>query len=144
MINYTILTKGAPELHQIAEPVEKNEDVSELIDGMRALMYRARGIGLAANQIGVLKRVIVMDVQGLRISVINPTIERRKGGSRTVPEGCLSYPNSTVSMRRAKRIVLEGYDENWVPIKHKLSGWAAACAEHEVDHLNGITIMGES
>lgn len=135
-----IFKKGSAYLKAVAEEVPHGDDVDSLIDGMRRAMDSANGVGLAANQVGVLKRVVVMNVEGLSLDIINPVITPRAGGKRAVEEGCLSYPGKKVKMRRHKRVVLEGFDRNWNPIKKKLSGWASVCAQHEVDHLDGRTI----
>lgn len=136
-----IITGNAKPLTEKAFLIQEGADVNEIINGMWEAMYKNKGIGLAANQIGELKRIIVMDVQGLKLEVINPILIPRKGGMRKVEEGCLSFPNKKVMMRRYKRVVLCGFDKNWKPIKRKLSGLSAVCAQHEVDHLNGITIF---
>ena len=94
-----------------------------------------------ANQIGILKRVIVVDTGDFRQAFVNPTIERRYGGLHTQREGCLSYPDKTVPMVRAKQIIVTGWDEHWRPLRFKLKGFNARVVQHEVDHLDGRTIM---
>jgi len=128
-----------PALHTVCEDIPES-NVNNLLDSMWATMYGQKGIGLAAPQIGETKRAIVMHVNGLKLELINPVITKMYGGKTTSKEGCLSYPNKRVSMLRYKQVVIEGYDRNWVWKKRKLKGLAAMCAQHEVDHLNGITI----
>ena len=135
-----IRKSGDQVLHQTAKEVEMNADISWLIDDMWASMYKYRGIGLAANQIGELHRVIVVHANGLKMGIINPAITKRYGGKVSSKEGCLSFPMRQVPMIRDKQIVVEGFDESWNPIKRKLKGLAAYCVQHEVDHLDGITI----
>ncbi len=129
---------GDPSLLSVAEEV--SDDVTELIDDMWVIMYHNKGIGLAANQIGVLKRVIVIHCETFRQSFINPVITRRYGGKGLSREGCLSYPGIRVGVFRYKNIVVEGADENGAHIKRKLKGHSAYCVQHEIDHLNGVTI----
>lgn len=127
-------------LSQIAEPVPEGEDVSALIDEMWAVMRAGRGIGLAANQVGVLKRVIVLGVNGLNQEFINPVITLRHGGQTNSKEGCLSFPGRRALMVRSRRVTLHGFTRDWKPIRRELRDLAAYCAQHEVDHLNGKTI----
>jgi len=129
-----------PALHTICENIPTDYDVDSLLDTMWETMYGQKGIGLAAPQIGQTKRAIVMHVKGLKLELINPIITKMYGGKTTSKEGCLSFPGKQVSMLRYKQVVIEGYDRNWKPIKRKLKGLAAMCAQHEVDHLNGVTI----
>jgi len=128
-------------LHRRAEEVPQHDmGVTLLIIEMWELMYRHRGIGLAANQVGELQRVIVLHVGSFKQAIINPIITRQYGGKATSKEGCLSYPALCVPMVRDRQIIVEGFDQNWKPIKRKLKGLAAYCVQHEIDHLNGITI----
>jgi peptide deformylase len=140
MTEYKIVTRGHEALHQVAEEVPHWEDVSELIHGMYQVMYDGGGIGLAANQVGVLKRIIVMDVKGFRIVIINPVITRQYGGSLYADEGCLSFPGEMARVLRWGRIKVEGYNEQWEPVSYNLKKLNARCVQHEVDHLNGRSI----
>ena len=138
-----IRQKGNPMLSTIVDSVFENEDCSDLVDAMFHIMYTKGGIGLAANQIGQPKRIIVMHAKGFKQEFINPVITKFYGGKATSKEGCLSVPGSIaskVNMIRYKQVIIEGFDKNWKPVKRKLKGLAAFCAQHEVDHLNGITI----
>lgn len=130
-----------PALKSIAKDVEEGTDVWELVCSMWELMYRSNGVGLAANQVGVLDRVIVVHANGFRQEFINPVITKRYGGRVTNKEGCLSFPGVLSRMMRSKQIVVEGFDRDWKPIKRKLKGLAAYRVQHEVDHLNGKTII---
>lgn len=137
-----ILQKGNPILHRLAHDVPIGDDVSELIEDMFQTMYdcKIKAAGLAANQISVLKRVIVVDAVGLKIAIINPIIVKRSLGKVRSVEGCLSFPGEKITMIRDKMVTVKGFDENWKPIKLKLRGFAGMCVQHEIDHLNGITI----
>jgi peptide deformylase len=135
------LVKGNdPVLHSVAAEVPKNTNMSLLIHAMWTVMYKNKGIGLAAPQLGESKRVIVMDAGGLKIAIINPVITARKLGKVKSIEGCLSYPGEKVTVSRDKMVVVEGFDQYWKPLKFKLRGIAAMCVQHEIDHLNGVTI----
>ena len=136
-----IKKKGNPILSQVSKEAVRGEDVYRLRNLMFEVMYGNKGIGLAAVQIGELKRMIVLHVNGLKMCIVNPVITKRYGGKGTSKEGCLSYPGLLVSKIRDKQIIVEGYDESWNPIKRKLKGLAAYCVQHEVDHLDGITII---
>lgn len=135
-----IKTNRHPALTSIAKEIPKGESIHFLIGMMWDLMYRNKGIGLAANQIGELKRVIVIHANGFKQELINPVITKRYGGKVMNKEGCLSYPLLQVKVSRYKQVIIEGFDRDWRPIKRKLKGLAAYCAQHEVDHLDGITI----
>ena len=134
------LTKS--ELYNVCDDIDMSDNILLILENMWATMYTGRGIGLAANQIGIRKRVIVIDTgQGFKQEFINPVITRFYGGKHTAKEGCLSFPGQTALISRSKQIVIEGLDQNMMPIKRKLKGMAARAVQHEVDHLNGITCI---
>ncbi|AAQ96527.1 hypothetical protein [Vibrio phage VP16T] len=135
-----ILKDDAPELHAIAAEVPHGEDVKDLVLDMTAAMTAAGGIGLAGNQVGVLKRIIVLRCPTFKGCVINPIITRHTDGHVYSPEGCLSYPGKTVAKKRRNKVVVEGYDMDWQPITIAAKGLTAFCLQHEIDHLNGVTI----
>lgn len=135
-----VLRDNHPMLSMVCEEVEHGSDVTELVESMKCTMTKHGGIGLAANQVGVLKRIIVMKVPKYKGCVINPVITRHVKNTIVSTEGCLSVPGKRVDMKRYNKIVLEGFDENWNPLKLDLNGKSAFCAQHEIDHLNGITI----
>jgi len=135
-----IMKQGAKSLSSVASSVNTGDDVSRLVSDMWSTMYENKGIGLAANQVGSPYRVFVMHANGLKQEFINPVITKRYGGKISNKEGCLSFPGMLVSVVRDKQIVIEGFDSDWRPIKRKLKGLAACCAQHELDHLNGVTI----
>lgn len=135
-----IVKKGFPTLKQAAAEVPLNSDVSELVSTMKFELSKTTGIGLAANQIGELQRVILMNCNGFMGIVINPVITKRSGKIKNSTEGCLSYPGKQVKVKRDNQIVVTGFDENWQPISKKCKALTAFCVQHEIDHLNGITI----
>ena len=136
-----LVYKGHQALNTIAAEVSYREDVTLLINLLWANMTQHRGVGLAANQIGLLQRVIVVHTVAFKQAFINPIITKRYGGQTTSCEACLSFPELyNVPMVRSRQIIVEGFDENWEPVKRKLKGLAAMVVQHEVDHLNGVTI----
>ncbi|WP_018132917.1 peptide deformylase [Effusibacillus pohliae] len=133
-----IRLEGDPVLRQVAKPVpEITKNILKLLDDMAETMYDAEGVGLAAPQVGVSKRVIVMDCgQGL-IEMINPEIIDKEG-EQIGPEGCLSIPGVTAEVRRANRVVAKGLNRHGQEITVEGEGLLARCIQHEIDHLNGI------
>lgn len=136
-----LIPSNDPTLHQETLPVHKGAILEDnLIDALWEIMYQKRGIGLAAPQIGSPLRIFVMDANGFKQAWINPVITKFYGGKGTSREGCLSYPGLIVPMVRSNQIIIQGFTPAWKPIKRKLKGVAAYCAQHEMDHLNGLTI----
>lgn len=127
-------------LHKVARPVEKvDAEIQRLIDDMAETMYLAPGIGLAASQVDVHLRVIVVDISedktGLR-AFINPRIVAADGHA-TYEEGCLSVPGIYEEVERAEHIVLEAMDRHGESIRLEARGLLAICIQHEIDHLDG-------
>ncbi len=129
-------------LHSVAQEVLHGEDVSQLVSDMWATLRTTTGVGLAANQVGILKRVIIVNDTNFISEIINPVITQRMGKVKQSTEGCLSFPLKTRTIKRDSVVVIEGFDVNWNPIKKKCRGLLANIVQHEVDHLNGITIVG--
>jgi len=133
---------GSPILRQETEIVTAvTDDVRQLIDDMFETMYMARGIGLAAPQVGRRERVTVVDVdrEGGRhhpIALINPTIVLREGSARG-EEGCLSIPEIYGDVERATRVVVQATDREGQPFEVDGTDLLARCLQHEVDHLHG-------
>jgi peptide deformylase len=129
-----------PVLREKAITVTKfNSNLHKLLDDMAETMYDAHGVGLAAPQIGISKRVIVMDVgneQGL-IEVINPIVTL-SSGEQIGPEGCLSIPGIRGEVKRPLQVTLSGQDRNGNSITINGSELLARCMMHELDHLNGV------
>ena len=128
-------------LREKALPVDDmGGDISELIDGMAEIMYSYQGIGLAAPQVGVLKRVIIADIEDGLLSMVNPEI-LEKGDEDRLEEGCLSLPNIQVEIERKKMISVRGISQEGKEITLELNGLMARVIQHEIDHLNGILII---
>lgn len=130
-----------PVLREIAKPVkEVTPNIRKLLRDMAETMYDARGVGLAAPQVGISKRVIVVDPQddvtGL-IGMVNPEIIEAEG-EQLGPEGCLSIPGLNGEVKRKMRIKVKGLDENGNELVIDAEGYLARIFQHEIDHLNGI------
>lgn len=136
-----IRTGEDPSLRTVAKPVpEITKAIEKLLDDMADTMYDAEGIGLAAVQIGIAKRVIVVDVgdegPGL-IELINPEIVA-ESGSATASEGCLSIPGVQGDVTRPANVTVHGLNRAGEPVEYEAEGLLARCFQHEIDHLNGI------
>lgn len=134
-------------LKKKAEPVESvDEDLNRLIDDMVETMYAAPGIGLAAPQVGVSKRLIVVDVNtayGEEASLyvlINPEIVESEGEVKS-EEGCLSLPGFTVSIDRAEKVTVKALDREGKEVSIPAEGLLAMALQHEIDHLEGTLIL---
>jgi peptide deformylase len=137
---------GNPVLHTPCAPVEKFDDeLATLIEDMFASMYEARGVGLAANQIGVAQRVFVYDCQDdddVRHvgHVVNPALDELPADRRTLDdssEGCLSVPGPHHVLARPDYAIIHGFDQTGAPITVEGTGYFARCLQHEFDHLEG-------
>lgn len=137
-----LVGKKDPALKSICEEIPHGDDVSLLVKGMyRILNNNNIGVGLAAPQIGVTKRVILIKYASYDMAIINPVIVKSPGKIVTsINEGCLSFPGIKVDVKRSKRVIVKGFSVDWKPIKLDLRNLAAFIAQHEIDHLNGITI----
>lgn len=130
-----------PVLREKAKTVTKfNRNLHKLLDDMAETMYHAEGVGLAAPQIGIQKRVIIVDTgeeDGGLIEMVNPEIVEREG-EQLGPEGCLSIPNLNGDVRRSMRVKLQGQDRNGESVTVDAMEFQARAFQHEVDHLNGV------
>lgn len=135
-----IRLEGDEILKKVSKPVDEiNEKILTLIEDMFETMYAQNGVGLAAVQVGVLKRVIVIDLgeeDGERYVLINPKIIKTKG-SQEMEEGCLSFPNKFAKVIRPKEVVVEALNEKGEKITIKGKDMLAQAIMHEVDHLEG-------
>ncbi len=132
-----IVKDGDPVLAKRCRPVEQFDDrLSQLIDDMMQTLKKANGVGLAAPQVGVLKRVFIIDMGDRMIEAVNPEIIKAGGKQRGV-EGCLSCPNIWGYVTRPKHCTLRAYNRKGEQYELKLSDLEARCACHEYDHLEG-------
>lgn len=131
-----ILRKKSREIEVI------DDKIVELLDDMLETMHRYNGVGLAAPQVGVLKRAIVIDLYDGNepLKLINPKIVKTKG-TQEVEEGCLSFPNQYAKINRPEEIVAEALNTEGKKIKIKAKGLLAQAICHEVDHLDGILFV---
>ena len=128
-----ILSKKTREVEQI------DEKIVELVNDMIETMHKYNGVGLAAPQVGILKRIAVIDLYEEGdgpVVLINPYIIKEEG-KQTVDEGCLSFPNQFAKIVRPKKVIVEALDINGKKVKIEAEGLFAQAISHEVDHLNG-------
>ena len=142
----TILTEPNKILRQVSLPVEKvGKEEQKLMNDMLETMYEAKGIGLAAIQIGVPKRIIVMDIskddEKKPMYFVNPIIKNKNSDYSTYEEGCLSVPNQFAEVNRPSTCEVEYIDYNGNKKLLKASGLLATCIQHEMDHLEGILFI---
>jgi peptide deformylase len=134
---------GDPALRLKAHEVEDvDDDVRRLVDRMTLLMKDAEGVGLAATQVGVLRRIFVfVDGEDGARAMVNPVVVERADEAESDEEGCLSLQGVRVPVDRSVRVVLEGLDEHGKPVRHELEGYTARVVQHELDHLDGVLII---
>ena len=133
----TIRTEGDSVLEKICRPVEKiDKRTKDLVGDMLETMYDACGVGLAAPQVGILKRIVVIDIGDGPIILINPEI-LMTSGEQTGEEGCLSLPGKFGTVTRPMHVVCKAYDENMEEFTVEGEGLLARAICHELDHLDG-------
>lgn len=142
-----IITAPDPRLKVACEPVAKvDATIAKLMDDMLDTMYLAPGIGLAAPQVGVTKRILVVDISskdGPRapLRMVNPEIVWRSEELAVYEEGCLSLPEQYADVERPAKIRFRFLDETGTPQEHEAEGLLATCIQHELDHLDGIIFV---
>ena len=136
-----ILHHPDPRLRNVAAPVDTVDNtVRELADDLLETMYSARGIGLAAVQAGIARRVIVVDVSPERnapLALINPRVAQTHEEEAEFEEGCLSVPGVYETVSRPTRVRVEALDRDGRAVSIEAEGTLAACLQHEIDHLDG-------
>jgi peptide deformylase len=141
-----IITVPDPILRQVASPVgEITDGIRQLLNDMAATMYDAPGIGLAAPQINISRRLIVMDCgkddTPELFKMVNPEIVGRSDARAILEEGCLSIPDHTADVERPAEVEIRYLDEDGIDRSLTASGLLAACVQHEIDHLNGVLFI---
>lgn len=140
MSKLTVLHFPDPRLRHKALPVDAvGADIGQLSRDMLETMYAEKGIGLAATQVGVPKRVVVMDLSEGKDSplvLVNPEI-KEKSGSEEMEEGCLSVPGFFETVRRAEQVVFQYLNLDGEEVEVRADGLLAVCVQHEIDHLDG-------
>lgn len=133
---------GSPFLRHVAADVEVFDDaLRDLVSAMFRTMYRASGQGLAAPQVAVLQRIVVIDMpdeDSPALTLINPRIVERGRETAKFEEGCLSIPGVTAKVERHTRVVVEAQDLDGQPFTVRAEGALADCLQHELDHLDGV------
>jgi peptide deformylase len=141
-----LITYPQATLRKSSDPVaEVSEEIKDLIEDMRETMYDSQGIGLAAPQIGINKRVIVVDVtpydpEQTPFALINPEIVSGEGEVEST-EGCLSVPDALETINRKESVTVRGINEEGREVEIEATGMLAICLQHEIDHINGVTIV---
>jgi len=133
---------GDPVLRRRAEPVRSvTGETQRLLDDMIETMYESVGIGLAATQVGIEQRMLVLDEgPGAARAYLNPVIVEQ-GGPVVEEEGCLSLPGIFADVSRAEWVVVEARDRAWTPIRRRATGLLARVFQHEIDHLDGVLFI---
>lgn len=133
---------GDTVLRMRAREVEAfDDDLERLVERMTALMHEANGVGLAATQVGVLRRLFVFTEAGEDRVLINPTIAKSSRETEVDDEGCLSLRDVLVPVERSRSVTIEGLDVEGEPVRFELEPPASRVAQHEFDHLDGVLII---
>lgn len=144
MAVYRIVEMGDPVLREKARPVPKiTPNVIKLLENMAETMYDAEGVGLAAPQVGVSKRIAVIDVGEGLIELINPEITLRQGLDTDI-EGCLSIPGLRGEVQRAARVMVKALNREGKEVTYDGEGLLARAFQHEIDHLDGILFIDKA
>jgi len=136
---------GSPILRQRAAPVNRvDDDVRQLVEDLFETMRAARGVGLAANQVGIARRVAVVDVGDEdpgALVLVDPVIVARSDEAETAEEGCLSIPEIFGEVTRPTAVVVEALDREGRPWRAEVTGYKARAVQHEIDHLDGVLFL---
>lgn len=144
MAVYKIVEIGEPVLREKAKPVPQiTPNIIKLLDNMADTLHDAEGVGLAAPQIGISKRVVIVEVDGQLIELINPEIIEL-AGTQDGPEGCLSIPGVTGEVRRAFEATVRALDRHGNTFEVTGLGLMARAFQHEIDHLDGILFVDKA
>ena len=136
-----ILTYKDPALHKVCRPVEKfDERLGELLDDMAETMYQANGVGLAAPQVGILRRVVIVDTGEEILELVNPELVETSG-EQCGAEGCLSVPGKYGLVKRPNYAKVRAQDRNGEWFEAEGEELIARCFCHELDHLDGILFL---
>ena len=133
---------GDPALRMRAEEVEEfDEELRAVAERMTGVMHDAEGVGLAATQVGILRRFFVCTIDGEDRVLVNPVITKRSKATEVEDEGCLSLRDVLVPVERATEVTIEGLDENGERVELELKLPSARVVQHELDHLDGVLII---
>lgn len=144
MAVYRIVEMGEPVLKEKARRVPKiTPNVIKLLENMAETMYDAQGVGLAAPQVGVSKRIAVVDVGDGLIELVNPVIIHKEG-TETDVEGCLSIPGVKGEVTRAAKVRVKALDRDGREVEYEGEGLLARAFQHEIDHLDGVLFVDKA
>ena len=142
---YEVVLYPDPVLRRVAEPIDRFDDALEqLVRSMFARMKKSNGVGLAAPQIGLRQRVLVLNPTGDAaddLALINPTIVARAGARVAYDEGCLSFPGIFAEIVRPERCTVQAFDLGGKPLERELDGFPSRIVQHEYDHLEGVLLV---
>jgi peptide deformylase len=144
-LELTLTLYPDPILRKVAEPVESfDSELSDIVAGMFARMVASKGVGLAAPQVGLKRRILVLNATGEEkdnLVLVNPEILARGGAETVYDEGCLSFPGIYAEVRRPDRCTVRAYDVNGKPIAQEYAEFASRIIQHEYDHLEGVLLV---
>ena len=144
MATRKVVLVGDKSLRKVSKPVKEfDEGLWQLLDDMKSTMYANDGMGLAAPQVGVLRRIVVIDVNNMFVELINPEIISSEGKD-IEQEGCLSIGSFRGRVERPYKITVKADDRYGYPFTLTGEKWLARCICHEVDHLNGILFIDKT
>ena len=142
MMELDVKRFGDPVLKSRSTPVKEfDESLERLASDMLSTMRAHEGVGLAANQVGRLKRILVATFEEDDYVLVNPIVESRTEETEMAPEGCLSIPGVHVEVERAKGVAVSGMDAKGEPVRMEVEGLLARILQHEIDHLDGVLIL---
>ncbi len=141
-VAHEVRTFGDPVLKSRATRVKEfDEALKRLAEEMIRIMREHEGVGLAANQIGRLKRIFVAACEDEEYTIVNPVIEEKSESTEKDMEGCLSIPETRVEVERSQAVTVSGKDLSGAPVRIRAEGLLARIFQHEIDHLDGILIL---
>jgi peptide deformylase len=147
-LEFAVTLYPEPLLRRTAEEVTTfDDDLGETVEAMYQLMFESQGVGLAAPQVSLGRRILVMNAEGdrdkpeLNLTLINPRIVERTGDKMLMEEGCLSFPGIFAEITRPEDCVVEAVDVEGQPLRLELTGFASRVLQHEYDHLEGVLLV---
>ncbi|MCZ6596416.1 MAG: peptide deformylase [Planctomycetota bacterium] len=143
-LEFDLILYPEPVLRRVAQPIGVDDEVQAIVAGMFAVMVRSKGVGLAGPQVGLKKRVLVINATGEpedELALVNPTIVERSGPNVVFEEGCLSFPGIYAEVERREICVVDALDPDGRPIRAEYTGFVSRIIQHEYDHLEGILLV---
>lgn len=147
-LEFAVTLYPEPVLRKTAEEVTTfDDDLATTVEAMYRLMFDSQGVGLAAPQVSIRRRILVMNAEGdkekpeLNLTLINPRIVERTGDKALMEEGCLSFPDIFAEIARPENCVVEALDVEGKPLRLELTGFASRVLQHEYDHLEGVLLV---